>query len=188
MGDGHIEAVSDLLWRERRLLEQLAYRLEAQRLMLVAGKTRYLVQAAHEVGESLEEIRQCERERSEVVEIASIVLEMSASPTLQELVQASPEPWASLLDDHRDVLSSLRTEIDILTRSVSSLTEFDLERLEAGRIRLEERISSTEDRRRREGTGSRVEDIEMHFREVACQAALAGTDRIFQKTLSEFLA
>ena len=187
MGDEHVATVSDLLWRERRLLEVLAFHLEAQRLMLVAGKGRYLVQAAHEVGEDLEEIRRCELERATVVEAAAAALGLRPAPTLHELLEAADEPWSSLLADHREALSGLRTEVDILTRSVSMLTELDLERLEANRTRLEERIAATADRRRRQPRGSRIEDVELHFQEVACQAALAGADRLLQRSLTDFL-
>ena len=41
--------VSNILWRERNLLELLAFKLDAERLLARAGRTRWLARADHEV-------------------------------------------------------------------------------------------------------------------------------------------
>lgn len=188
MSDDRIGTLSDLLWRERRLLEVLAFRLEVQRLMVVAGKGRHLVQAAHDVEEALGDIRTSELERAGLVERVAADLGLPPGPTLQQIAAVADEPWASLLADHRDSLAGLRVEIDILKRSVVSLTELDLERLERRRARIVEHMSASGDRRTRDPQGSRLEDIEWQLQEAASESALADADRLLQRSLADFLA
>jgi len=44
-----LNEVSNILWRERNLLELLAFKLDAERLLARAGRTRWLARADHEV-------------------------------------------------------------------------------------------------------------------------------------------
>ena len=56
--------VSNILWRERQLLELLVFKLEEEQLVLAAGRTRWLAHATREVENVLGEIRRVELERA----------------------------------------------------------------------------------------------------------------------------
>ena len=49
--------VSNILWRERQLLELLVFKLEEEQLVLAAGRTRWLAHATREVENVLGEIQ-----------------------------------------------------------------------------------------------------------------------------------
>ena len=56
--------LSDVLWRERHLLELLLFKLEEEQLILSAGRTRWLSRATREVENVLDEIRTAELGRA----------------------------------------------------------------------------------------------------------------------------
>ena len=56
--------VSNILWRERQLLELLVFKLEEEQLVLAAGRSRWLVYATREVENVLGEIKRIELERA----------------------------------------------------------------------------------------------------------------------------
>ena len=108
--------VSNILWRERNLLELLLFKLEEEQLVLAAGRTRWLARATQEVELVLEEIRGCELERA--VEIAHLAehLGLGAEPSLRELAAASPPPWGGLLEQHRAAFLTATQEIAQLAK------------------------------------------------------------------------
>ena len=57
-----LERLSEVLWRERHLLELLLFKLEEEQLVLTSGRTRWLGHATREVETVLEEIRTAELE------------------------------------------------------------------------------------------------------------------------------
>src|SRR5215472_15123898 len=79
--------VSNILWRERQLLELLVFKLEEEQLVLAAGRSRWLSHATREVESVLAEIRRIELERAMQVTAAGVELGFSGSPTLKELSQ-----------------------------------------------------------------------------------------------------
>ncbi len=98
--------VSNILWRERRLLELLACKLEEAR------------QQSHESGDVenvLGEIKHIGLERSMLVADASRELGASGSPTLRELADLTPSPWGGIFAEHRRALLALADEIDSIT-------------------------------------------------------------------------
>ena len=46
--------MSNILWRERQLLELLLYKLEVEQILLINGRTRWLSAAAREIEDLLE--------------------------------------------------------------------------------------------------------------------------------------
>jgi hypothetical protein len=98
--------VSNILWRERRLLELLACKLEEAR------------QHSHETGDVdkvLGVIKHIGLERSMLVADASRELGASGSPTLRELADLTPSPWGGIFAEHRRALLTLADEIDSIT-------------------------------------------------------------------------
>src|SRR5436190_21782818 len=85
--------VSNILWRERQLLELLVFKLEEEQLVLAAGRTRWLSHATREVESVLEEIKRVELERAMQVQDAGRELGISGAPTLKELAALTSSPW-----------------------------------------------------------------------------------------------
>jgi hypothetical protein len=111
-----VRGVSNILWRERNLLELLAFKLDAERLLARAGRTRWLAMADHEVEMVLGELKAVELERSIQVQALAIELGLEDDPTLQSLAEIVPEEWAGILSDHRRALLGLARDVDRSTR------------------------------------------------------------------------
>lgn len=99
-----LREVSDILWRERRLLEVLEFKLTEERLLAEAGQVRWLHRATREVALVRGELRRAELDRAVAVAAVAAELGLPETPTLQELASVAPTPWAGILDRHRDAL------------------------------------------------------------------------------------
>ena len=115
--------VSNILWRERQLLELLVFKLEEEQLVLAAGRTRWLAHATREVETVLSEIKRIELERAMQVAAAGRELGLSGSPTLRELAGLTETPWDSIFTEHRRALLELAHEIDGITKSNRDLLQ-----------------------------------------------------------------
>src|SRR5215471_1073656 len=109
--------VSNILWRERQLLELLLFKLEEEQLVLASGRARWLSHATREVEMVLAEIKRVELDQAIRVEEASAQLGCSSYPTLRELGEQTPAPWAKILADHRIALLELAQKIDALAQT-----------------------------------------------------------------------
>ncbi|WP_346926776.1 flagellar export chaperone FlgN [uncultured Arthrobacter sp.] len=115
MGAGDLSAA---LWQERRQLELLLFRLETQRLHVLAGNLRWLSFTAAEVESVLDRLRFEALARS--VESAAVAAEwgLPAQATLNELVAgAPPGAWAEVLQDHLDGLRELLRQLNDAART-----------------------------------------------------------------------
>ena len=115
--------VSNILWRERQLLELLVFKLEEEQLVLAAGRSRWLSYATREVENVLGEIKRIELERAVLVADAGRELGLSGSPTLRELTGLTAPPWDGIFAEHRRALMALATEIDAITKSNRELLQ-----------------------------------------------------------------
>jgi hypothetical protein len=115
--------VSNILWRERQLLELLVFKLEEEQLVLAAGRTRWLAHATREVENVLAEIKRVELERAMSVADAGRELGLSGSPTLRELAALTAPPWDGIFAEHRRALLTLAQEIDAITKSNRELLQ-----------------------------------------------------------------
>ena len=109
--------VSNILWRERQLLDLLVFKLEEEQLVLAAGRTRWLSHATREVENVLAEIKRVELERAMSVADAGRELGLSGSLTLKELSGLTPAPWDGIFAEHRRALLALAQEIDGVAKS-----------------------------------------------------------------------
>jgi hypothetical protein len=109
--------VSNILWRERQLLELLVFKLEEEQLVLAAGRSRWLAYATREVENVFVEIKHVELERAVQVADAGRGLGLSGAPTLRELAALTAPPWDEIFAEHRRALLALAQEIDALTKS-----------------------------------------------------------------------
>lgn len=103
--------VSTILWRERHLLELLAFKLDQQRLLIGSGRDRWLSHAADELEAVLDELRHTELVRAMEVDALAAELGLEPGPTLAQLADASPPPWDELFRQHRDALVELAAEV-----------------------------------------------------------------------------
>jgi hypothetical protein len=104
-----------LLWREREILEQVLFKVVQERLVLEAGETRWLQAANRELEAAVRELRVSEVLRSAETTVLAEELGLSDNASLSELAGAAPEPWSSILLEHRDALRQLTLEIDDAT-------------------------------------------------------------------------
>lgn len=106
-----MEKLSLILWRERELLEALAYRLEVEQLVLAGGRTRWLAQANREVESVLLTLRETEVLRSMAADETAAAVGLTVNPSLGALAEVAAEPWRTILLDHRDALLALTHQI-----------------------------------------------------------------------------
>ena len=104
--------VSNILWRERNLLELLAFKLDSERLLARAGHTRWLAMADHEVERILGELKAVELQRGIVVQSLSDGLGLDSEPTLQSLADAVPTEWTAIFAEHRRAMLELARDVD----------------------------------------------------------------------------
>jgi len=104
--------VSNILWRERQLLELLVFKLEEEQLVLAAGRTRWLQHATREVETVLEEIKRAELERSMEIEVLAQELGLTSAPSLRELSEITEAPWNKIFEEHRRALLEIAQEIE----------------------------------------------------------------------------
>ena len=114
--------LSNILWRQRRTLERLLYKLEVQQLMLAAGRSRWVTTAAAEVEDTLDKMRGTELSRAVQTAAAAGELGLPTSePSLRELIDAAPAPWDAILRDHHEAFLQMTAEVEELTRSNTEL-------------------------------------------------------------------
>src|SRR5512144_1453988 len=99
--------VSNILWRERQLLELLVFKLEEEQLVLAAGRSRWLAFATREVENVLGEIKRVELDRAVQVADAARALGLAGTPTLRELAALTAPPWDGIFAEHRRALLAL---------------------------------------------------------------------------------
>jgi hypothetical protein len=102
---------STTLWREREALEQLLFKLFEQHLVLAAGSVRWLHLVDDEVHAAAEGVRAAELIRSAEFEVLGRGAGLPAGASLREFVDAAPEPWPLVFDDHRTALHELALQV-----------------------------------------------------------------------------
>jgi hypothetical protein len=108
----HLRDVSNILWRERNLLELLAFKLDSERLLARAGRTRWLERADHEVEVVVGALKAVELERGIQMQALVDELGLGTEPTLQAFAERVPTEWAGIFADHRRALLQLARDVD----------------------------------------------------------------------------
>ncbi len=111
-----LNALSETLWRERELLEQLLFRLEVEQLLLISGRTKRLPLATRDVEAVLERIRAAELGRAVEVQEAARAFGLEGGASLLEIAQAVPAPWDEVLREHRTAFIQLTAEVSELSK------------------------------------------------------------------------
>ena len=106
--------LSQVLWRQRSLIELLRYRLEVQQLLMSSGRDERLAFAVEEVEAAMDEIRRVEDTRLAVVSHTAVALGLPAEATLSEIRERAVSPWDYVLGEHQTALLSLVGETEEL--------------------------------------------------------------------------
>ncbi len=128
--------VSDILWRERELLDVLLFKLDQERLLLSEGgehAVRWLARASHEIDLVVEELRLADLTRAVEVDALAAELGLAPAPTLAALAEAAPPPWDDLLAAHRAAFEALVSQ-------VRAAADDNRHRLEAAAVELEQSL------------------------------------------------
>ena len=108
-----LERLADTLWAERHVVELLLYRLTVAKLMLAADERRFVSLAIGEVEEAVDSLREAELRRETAIAALADVWDMDPDKlTLGDLAERAPEPFASVLADHREGFRKLTEEIE----------------------------------------------------------------------------
>jgi len=113
-------AVSAVLWSERELLESLVCTVVVDQLMTHGRSAR---RAASQLQrDSLGRLGLQEVLRSAMVESLQAVIDGPPNVTLRELAAYAPEPWQTVLTEHREALKTLAGDL----RSVAGFEQLSL--------------------------------------------------------------
>lgn len=96
-----LSEVSNILWRERQLLQLLLFKLETEQLILSSTRTRFLSDATREVEMVINELKETELLRAVAVDSLAAELGLGPSPSLRELASVAPAPWDNIFEEHR---------------------------------------------------------------------------------------
>lgn len=112
-----LSEASNILWRQRHLLELLLFKLDVEQTLLAAGRLRWLARATNEVEMVLEEIRSTELARAVAVDEVASGLGLGPGCSLRELAAAASPPWDAILTEHRTAFLALTEEISVVARA-----------------------------------------------------------------------
>lgn len=132
-----------VLWRQRELLELLAYRLECEQLMLAGGRNRWLPAATSEVEILLDELRVIEMQRAAVSDAAAREFGLRVGATLEELAGTAQPPWTEVLIEHRNALIAISNELRVLAEASRSMTASGLAAVEQTLAELGGRVGAS---------------------------------------------
>jgi len=112
-----LSEASNILWRQRHLLELLLFKLDVEQTLLAAGRLRWLARATNEVEMVLDEIRSIELARTVAVDDVAASLGLGSGCSLRELAAAAPPPWDGIFTEHRSAFLALTQEISVVARA-----------------------------------------------------------------------
>lgn len=133
-----MEKLSQILWRERELLETLLFKLEIEQLVLSAGRSRWLMRAAEDVEAVLHTLRETEVLRAVASDEVAAAIGLEHNPSLRALAEAIDDPWQAIMMDHREAFWRVSQEI-------SALADTNRELLTAGLSSARETLLSLDD-------------------------------------------
>jgi hypothetical protein len=114
--EDHYAAVCAVLWSERELLESIACTVIVEQLVANGGAARHAADTIQQA--SLERLAAQEVLRAAIVEALITATATSPRATLAELADEAPEPWQTILREHREALRLLASDL-------ASLAVFD---------------------------------------------------------------
>lgn len=109
-----MEKLSQILMRERELLDTLLFRLETEQMVLASGRNRWLMRAAREVELVLSTIRETEILRAVASDAVAASIGLEHNPSLRALAEAVEEPWRTIFGEHHAAFVTVTAEIGAL--------------------------------------------------------------------------
>jgi hypothetical protein len=111
--DNPVHQLVEVLQKERDRLEQLRYRFVALGLLLDAREVRYWGWSLQDLNRARLRVRETDLMRAATVGTMDVASARGGVASLREVAAATPTPWAGILRDHHDSLSTLVTEIEL---------------------------------------------------------------------------
>ena len=133
-----MQRLSQILWRERELMEGLQYALEVEQLILASGRNRWLMRAATDVESVLDTLRKTEVLRAVVADEVANTLGLGPNPSLKELAARGGEPWVEILGDHRDAFVKM-------TQAITELADTNRDLITSGYRSARETLLAMDD-------------------------------------------
>lgn len=112
-----LSEVSNILWRERQLMQLLLFKLQTEQLFLTSGNTRFISEATREVEMVINELKESELMRAIAVDNLAAEMGLGPSPSLRELAAVVPAPWDNILEEHRKAFLADTQEIFALAQT-----------------------------------------------------------------------
>jgi hypothetical protein len=100
------------LWAERDLLRRLEFNLSVLAMMVRAQQWGWLSFADDEVRATSERLQSVEVLRAAHTDAVARQYGLGAEASLLEIAGHAPEPWPSILSDHREALRALAVAVD----------------------------------------------------------------------------
>ena len=100
----HLSDLAQVVLREREALEELTTWLELEELVLRYADERLVARVTRCVGEGFALLRTRSLARAVAADRVAGDLSLPATSTLAELAVAVPDPWRTMLFEHRDAM------------------------------------------------------------------------------------
>jgi len=111
-----LDEVSQVLWRERELLDLLLCKLEVEQLVLASGRNRWLATVTREVELVLTQIKHTELMRAVLVDAVAEQFGLPQGATLRQLSEGTPPPWDVIFERHRAAFLLTSEELNAVAR------------------------------------------------------------------------
>ena len=126
-----MQELTDVLDRERRLLEMVLFKLVEARHLLAADEARFLPWASAELERAVERVREATLLRAVVAQRVATAHGLAADAGLRLLVARADEPFAGILAEQSASLHGLIEEIRAEVARAGTLAERQLRGIES---------------------------------------------------------
>lgn len=126
-----MQELTDVLDRERRLLEMVLFKLVEARHLLAADEARFLPWASAELERAVERVREATLLRAVVAQRVATAHGLAADAPLPMLLAQADEPYAAILAEQHDALHALTGEIRDEVARAGSLAQRQLRGIDA---------------------------------------------------------
>lgn len=117
-----VSELSTELWRQRELLEQLLFKFDEERLLLVAGKSRWIPHATREVEAVVDRLKVAGLGLSIAITEVADEWGLPHDVRLRDLAAAAPAgAWSEVLTSHLKALTAVTGEIKAVRSSNDQL-------------------------------------------------------------------
>lgn len=114
--------LSTELWRQRELLEQLLFKFEEERLLLVAARSRWIPHATREIETVVSRLKASSLSLSIAISDAAADWGLPPEARLRDIVAKAPAgAWTEILRSHVQILTELTGEVTAIQADNSRL-------------------------------------------------------------------